>query len=200
MSYAYVPLPTDVAAVPTASLKVAVLIDHRPNHAGEVGGLVGTWEQLTQVACGHPGVDLTIFFLGETSRVMPQATNVRHVLVPPLLGTERFRCLRDIPTHTDLVPLHPGLFRSLHGFDLLHTTDTFRAFARTALWKAYLSGVPLVTSVQTDTIGWARIHTPAILEHLWPGRALTRWLLEEYRYLDRQERSMERRLGQYLRH
>jgi glycosyltransferase involved in cell wall biosynthesis len=177
-----------------------VLIDHRPNHAGEMGGLVGTWEQLSQVACGQPALDLTLFFLGETSHVIPQAANVRHVLVSPCLGTERLKCFHSIPTHTDLAPFHPRLFRYLCGFDLLHTTDTFRAFARTALWKARLSGVPLVTSVHTDTIGWARIHTPAILQRLLPGHALTRWLLEEYGYLDRQERAMERRLARYLQH
>jgi glycosyltransferase involved in cell wall biosynthesis len=86
----------------------------------------------------------------------------------------------------------------LRGFDVLHTTDTFRAFARTALWKARLGGIPLVTSMQTDTIGWARIHTPFILQRLLPGHTLAHWLLAKHRYLDRQERAMERRLARYL--
>jgi glycosyltransferase involved in cell wall biosynthesis len=192
--------PPFVHSPPTREpLKIAVLIDHRPNHPGEVGGLAGTWEHISHVACGHPELDLTVFFLGETPHVLPQGENVRHVLLPPLLGTERLAFLRGIPTHTDLAPFHPTLFRRLHGFHVLHATDTFHAFARTALWKARLSHVPLVTSVQTDTIGWARIHTPAILQRLLPSRTLTHWLLEKYHYLDRQERAMERRFGRYLR-
>src|SRR5262245_35994619 len=100
MKHACVPFPMAVPAVPDAPLKVAVLIDHRPNHTDEMREFVGTWEQLSQVAYGHPELDLTVFFLGETSQVLPQAANVRHVLVAPCLGTEHFKCLRSIPTHT----------------------------------------------------------------------------------------------------
>jgi glycosyltransferase involved in cell wall biosynthesis len=176
-----------------------VLITHRPNHAREVGGLAGTWEQLSQVARDRPDLDLSIFFLGNTAQVCPQSPNVRFVLLPPLLGTDRLPFLRDIPTHTDLAPLHPALLRRLHRFHLLHTTDTFYAFANTAFWKARCSRVPLVTSVHTDLIGWARIHTPAILRRLLPSRWLVHWFLETYGYLERQERAMERRLAGYLR-
>jgi glycosyltransferase involved in cell wall biosynthesis len=181
------------------SLRVAVLIDHRPNHPGEMGGLAGTWEQLAQVACGRPDLELTVFFLGNARQVLPRGHNVRYVLLPPLLGTERLAFLRGIPTHTDLAPVHPALFFCLSGFDLLHTTDTFHAFAKTALWQAWWSGVPLVTSVQTDIIGWARIHTPGILQRLCPSHMLTRWLLDTYGYLERQEQAMERRFGRYVR-
>jgi glycosyltransferase involved in cell wall biosynthesis len=122
------------------------------------------------------------------------------MLIPPLFGTERLACLQSIPTHTDLAPFHPVLFQHLQGFHLLHTTDTFYAFARTALWRARWHGIPLTTSVQTDTIGWARIYTPAILQRLLPSYTLTRWMLEQYHYLDRQERVMERRFCKYLHH
>jgi glycosyltransferase involved in cell wall biosynthesis len=175
-----------------------VLIDHRPNHLGEVGGLAGTWEQLSRIACDRPDVDLTVFFLGNTSQVLPQSPNVRYVLLPPLLGTERLPFLRGIPTHTDLAPLHPRLLRRLQGFHLLHTTDTFYAFAKTALWQTRRRHMPLVTSVHTDIIGWARIHTPAILQRLLPSRRLNNWVLERYGYLDRQERAMERRFAKYI--
>ncbi len=184
---------------PKDPLKVAVLIDHRPNHPGEVGGLAGTWERLSRVALETTDVDLTLFFIGDEGRVLQLGKNVRYILVPPALGTERFGFLRGIPTNTDLAPVHPGLFRRLRGFDVLHTTDAFHAFAKTAFWRSRLHGVPLFTSIQTDIIAWARIYTPAILEKILPGRSLVRWLLEEYRYLDRQERSMTRRLGRYLR-
>jgi glycosyltransferase involved in cell wall biosynthesis len=183
---------------PSGPLRVAALIDHRPNHPGEMGGLAGTWEQITQVVSGRTDLDLTVFFLGDVSAVISRGPNVRHVLLPSALGTERIPFLRGVPTHTDLAPFHPVLFRRLHGFDLLHTTDAFHAFARTALWRSGLSRIPLVNSVQTDIIGWARIYTPRFVNRLLPG-PMARWILESYGYLDRQERSMERRFGGYLR-
>lgn len=184
---------------PKDPLKVAVLIDHRPNHPGEVGGLAGTWERLSLVALETTGVDLTLFFIGDEGGFLPMGRNVRYVLVPPALGTERFGFLCGIPTNTDLAPVHPRLFRRLAGFDILHTTDAFHAFAKTAFWRSRLYGIPLSTSIQTDIIAWARIYTPGILEKMLPSRSLVRWLLEDYRYLDRQERSMTRRLARYLR-
>ena len=160
--------------------------------------MAGTWERITEVVSGRPDLDLTVFFLGDAPRVIPRGDNARHVLLPPALGTERLPFLRGIPTNTDLAPLHPGLFRRLRGFHVLHTTDAFHAFAKTAFWRARLREVPLVNSIQTDIIGWARIYTPRILRRVLPG-TLARWILDRYGYLDRQERSMERRLGKYMR-
>jgi len=180
-------------------LKVAVLVDHRPNHPGEVGGLAGTWEQLSRVVAETMALELTVFFLGDEPRVAQVGENVRHVQVRPAMGTERLPFLSGIPTKTDLAPFHPSLFGRLGGFDVLHTTDAFHAFAKTALWRSRFYGIPLATSIQTDIIAWARIYTPGILQRILPGRSLVRWLLEDYRYLERQERSMRRRLGRYLR-
>jgi glycosyltransferase involved in cell wall biosynthesis len=115
-----------------------------------------------------------------------------------MLGTERFAFFRDIPTHTDLAPFHPWLFWHLRGFQILHTTDTFYAFAKTARWRARLSGIPLITSVQTDLIGWTRIYAPTFLRRLLHSRVLVRWLLETQHYLDREERFMENRFRNYL--
>jgi glycosyltransferase involved in cell wall biosynthesis len=164
-----------------------------------MGGLAGTWEQLSRAAAGRADLDLTLFFLGDARRCISKGENVRHVLLPPALGTERLPFLRGIPTNTDLAPLHPSLLPRLKGFHVLHTTDAFHAFAKTALWASRLHALPLVNSVQTDIIGWARIYTPRILQRILPGRGLLRLVLDAYGYLDRQERSMERRFGRYMR-
>ncbi len=179
-------------------LKVAILIDHRPNHASEVGGLAGTWEKIARVAEGRGDLDLTLFFLGDRPGVARHASNVRSILLPPVLGTERLPFLNGIPTHTDLAPFHPALFSRLSGFDILHTTSCFYAFAKTAYRKSLVSGVPLVTSIQTDSIGWARIYTPMILGRLLPPSVL-RLLIDDLRLLDIQERFMERGFGRYMR-
>ncbi len=183
---------------PRQILKVAVLVDHRPNHPGEVGGLAGTWEQISRVAAGRRDLDLTVCFLGDSRRTITVHDNVRYVLLPPLLGTERLPFLRGIPTNTDLSPFHPQLYWRLNGFHVIHTTDAFHAFAKTAWRRCRRTGTPLVNSVQTDIIGWARVYTPRILRRLLPEQVVTRWLLGRLRYLDRQERSMERRFGRYL--
>jgi glycosyltransferase involved in cell wall biosynthesis len=184
---------------PKRPLRVAVLIDHRPNHPAEVGGLAGTWEQISRAVAGREDLELTLFFLGDRPRILNRASNVRYVLLPPILGTERFFFLKGIPTHTDLAPFHPPLYRRLNGFDLIHTTDAFHAFARTALRYARNKRIPLTNSIQTDIIEWARIHTPDIVRRLCPNPTLARWFLEDLGFLDRQQRKMERRFARYLR-
>lgn len=178
-------------------LRVSVLIDHRPNHPGEVGGLAGTWEQVSRAAQGRDDLELSLFFLGDQTRSEQLAPNIRRVLLSPALGTERLGFLKGIPTHTDLAPIHLRLLGQIKGSHVIHTTDAFYAFAKTGLWARRLWGIPLVNSIQTDILSWARIYTPRILSRMLPSSVM-RWLLERYRYLDRQERSMERRLGRYV--
>ncbi|MEJ5376290.1 MAG: glycosyltransferase [bacterium] len=179
-------------------LRVAVLIDHRPNHPGEVGGLAGTWEQLSLEAAGREDLELTLFFLGDEPRVERPAPNLKRVLMRPALGTEALPFLSSIPTHTDLAPMHPGLFRSLRGFHVIHSTEAFYAFAKTGLWASRIRKIPLVNSIQTDIISWAGVYTPGILHRILPGPAAC-WLLNRYGFLERQKRSMERKLARYMR-
>jgi glycosyltransferase involved in cell wall biosynthesis len=186
------------AGISGTRLRVAVLISHRPNSPGEVGGLAGTWERLSREALGLSGVDITLFFLGDSPGTVKMGENVRYVLLRPFLGTERFRFMRGIPTNTDLAPVHPALFRCLRGYHVIHTSDAFFSFAKTALLRARLSGTPLVTSFQTDVIAWSKVYTPVIMENLM-GRKFANWMLEKYRLLDRQQRSLEKRFGRYLR-
>ncbi len=184
---------------PPACLNVGVLIDHRPNHRREVGGLAGTWHRIAEAAAGRTDIDLTIFFLGDEPAEKRPAGNIREVLVKPALGTERFAFLKSIPTRTDLAPLHPRLYGMLKGFHILHTTDAFHAFAKTALWRSRRRRCPLTTSVQTDIIGWARIYTPEILHRLVRSETVAGLLIERCGLLDRRERAMERQFGSYLR-
>ena len=183
----------------TKPLKAAVLIAHRPNHPGEVGGLVGTWERISEVAASSKDIDLTIFFLGDRRKTVDISDNVRRVLFRPALGTERFPFLKGIPTHTDLAPFHPAVLKRLPAFDILHTTDTFYCYAKTAHRVSKRYGIPLTTSVQTDMIAWARIHTPAVIRRIIPLPSVAQTIMDRFQILDRQERSMEKRFGRYCR-
>jgi hypothetical protein len=57
---------------------------------------------------------------------------------------------------------------------------------------------PAREALDADIIAWARIYTPGILSRILPPWA-ARWLLGSYRLLERQERSMERKLGRDMR-
>lgn len=179
-------------------MRVAVTVAHRPNNPKETGGLAGTWERVSEVAVGREDVDLTVFFIGNPGTVRRVASNVRHEQVPPAFASEWVPFLRAIPTRTDLAPLNPMLYRRLRGFDVIHTTDVFNAFAESAYLQAARRGVPMTTSIQTDVIGWARIYLPRVLREFLP-EAGVRWLLNGGRYLERRERGMIEKLARHLR-
>jgi glycosyltransferase involved in cell wall biosynthesis len=90
--------------------------------------------------------------------------------------------------------------RALRHCDLVHTTDGFFAFAKTAGRVARASGKPLTTSFHTDTPNYARIFTRQAIDTMfarWPK--VRRALIEDWRAPERQGAKMERRLVQHLR-
>src|SRR4051812_9996705 len=110
-------------------VRVSVLIDleRGPN----AGGHVIAWERLARAAAGDDGVDLTLHFSGDDG-VERVSDNVRFVSHRPVLSTARFGFLSHIPAHTDLAPYHGRLAAALAESDIIHTTDAYFAFARTA--------------------------------------------------------------------
>ncbi|MGE4219548.1 MAG: glycosyltransferase [Alphaproteobacteria bacterium] len=163
------------AALPP--LRVAALVDlaWRPS----AGGHVKCWERLAQAATGRPeALDLTVFFSGDAPRTVPLAPNVRFRILPPVFSTARLPFLGRLPDDTDLSPWHPALARALgEGFDLIHTTDAFFAFAHTARAVARRRRLPLVNSIHTDTPSYTRLYTRQTVERLFPA-PLTRLLLD----------------------
>ena len=133
---------------------VAVLVDLEQRQGA--GGHVKCWERLAQaaVAQGPDCVDLTIFMSGDGERTTELGPNVRYVTLPPVFSTRRLQALTGpLPDHTDLAPWHPLLARRLGEgrFDVLHTTDAYFAFAKTAERMAARTGLPLVNSIHTAT-------------------------------------------------
>ncbi len=156
-------------------LKVGVLVDLALTEAA--GGHVKCWQRIAEAAVGcadRPGLthrlDLTVHFSGKEPRRIELSPSVRYVLLPPVLSTTRL--IREVPDHTDLALWHPGLARALGDYDVIHTTDAFFCYARTARRFACRHGVPLVGSIHTNTPEYARITTSRLLE-----RALGRGLL-----------------------
>jgi len=150
-------------------LKVGVLVDLalRP----EAGGHVKCWQRIAEAAVGCPDrLDLTVHFSGSQPRRIELSPSVRYVVLPPVLSTRRL--IREVPDHTDLAPWHPRLARALPDYDVIHTTDAFFCYARTARRFGRRRGIPVVSSIHTNTPEYARITTSRLLE-----RALGRGLL-----------------------
>lgn len=182
----------------TAPLRVAALVDLAWGPAA--GGHVKCWERIAGAVARHgAGLDLTVHFSGTESQVHAVADNVRYVVHRPVFSTARLPFLSHVPDHTDLSPWHPGLAWGLAECDVIHTTDAFFAFARTAPGVARRRGVPLVNSIHTDTPGYSRMYTAeTVRRHLGEGR-IGRLLLERLRVHERAERGMLARLARHQR-
>ena len=186
-------------APPPASdgpLHVAVLVDLalRP----EAGGHVKVWERVAAAAVGLSGLDLTIHFTGAAPDVQVLGDNVRYQLHPPAFSTARLPFLSYVPDHTDLAPHHSRLARALAGADLIHTTDAYFAFARTAERVTRRRGLPLTSSVHTNTPRYTRLFTAATIHRL-AGHGRCAHLLNDRLALPaRAEARMQRRLLGHL--
>jgi glycosyltransferase involved in cell wall biosynthesis len=188
------PLRAGAERAPRA-LKVAVLVDLFWTPAA--GGHVKFWERAAAGAAGVEGLDLTVYFAAARSGTHIVAPNVRYRLLKPMFSTARLSFLAHVPDHTDLAPYHPRLARELPAFDVIHTTDAFFAYARTAFSVARRRGTALVNSVHTDTPSYTRLYTAETVRRKLGRGWLARLLLERFNIAARAER---RQLRQLLRH
>ena len=150
-------------------LKVGALVDLALTP--ESGGHVKCWQRLAEAAVGYGDrLDLTVHFNGPEERQIDLSPSVHYVLLPPVFSTARL--IRHVPDHTDLAPWHSRLAQLLPGYDVIHTTDAFFCYARTAARVARRHGVPMVSSIHTNTPEYARITTARLLERaLGKGKA-----------------------------
>ncbi len=178
-----------------APLRVAVLVDLFWSEAA--GGHVKFWERAARGASGLAGLDLTVFFAAAADGEHVVAPNVRYRLLRPVFSTQRLRFLRHVPDHTDLAPYHPRLARALGGYDVIHTTDAFFAYARTAERVARRRRLPLVNSVHTDTPSYTRLYTAETVRRRLAAGWLARLLLDRLEVDARAERAKLRRLERH---
>jgi glycosyltransferase involved in cell wall biosynthesis len=179
-------------------LRVGVLVD-LPLGVG-AGGHVRCWERLAEAALRFPDLlDLTVHFIGPRSERRRLGETVRYAIEPPVFSTERLGFLSHVPDHTDLAPWHSRLARALPAYDVIHTTDAYFAYARTALAVGQRRGIPIVNSIHTNTPEYARIFTAQTVERLVGRGFASRLLLDSFRLAHRIEASMLRRLADYQR-
>ena len=187
-----------ITVSPARRLRVGVLVDLP--HNARPGGHVRSWERLAQAALELPDrLDLTVHFSGAAREVRALGDNVRFVFEPPVFSTNRLPFLSHVPDHTDLAPWHWRLGRRLAGYDVIHTTDAYFAYARTAHRVARKHGIPLVTSVHTNTPEYARVFTAQTIERLAGGNGFSRLLIDRLGLPRRVEAKMVRRLHAHQR-
>jgi glycosyltransferase involved in cell wall biosynthesis len=178
-------------------LRVAALIDLP--RTPQSGGHVKCWERLAAAAAKSDlPLDLTVWFSGNAGdEILGPRTRLRHL--PPVFSTASLKFLPYVPDHTDLAPYHPRLSRELPCYDVIHTTDGFFAFARTAARVGRARGIPLINSIHTDTPSYARIFTRQTIEKIFGSGWLGRKMLDDWQWPRRQEEAMKRRLDFHLR-
>jgi len=178
-----------------APLKVGALVDLALT--ADAGGHVKCWQRLAEAAvdCADR-LDLTVHFQGAQPRRIVLSPSVRYELLPPVFSSARI--VRDTPDHTDLAPWHPGLAQALGGYDVIHTTDAFFCYARTATRFARRRGVPVVSSIHTNTPEYARITTVALLERRLGRGFAFRAANDALRLPERVSGLLKRRLERHL--
>lgn len=176
-------------------LKVAALVDLA--RSPQAGGHVKSWERLAQAAAqADLPLDLTVYFSGspQTEILSPQ---VRIKQLQPVFSTARLKFLPYIPDHTDLAPYHPTLARELADRDVIHTTDGFFAFTRTAERVHRRNRTALTHAFHTDQASYARIFTAKAIHDIFPFW-LQKILIDRWRLPERKERQMLRLLHAHL--
>jgi glycosyltransferase involved in cell wall biosynthesis len=116
--------------------------------------------------------------------------------MPPVFSTGWL--VRQVPDHTDLGFWHRRLARSLPDYDVIHTTDAFFCYARTATRFARRSGTPVVSSIHTNTPEYARITVDRLLGSTLGDGIAYRLVSETLGFPTRVSRVLERRLHRHL--
>lgn len=178
--------------------KIAVLVDLPAN--AQAGGHVKMWQALASAAArSHLPIDLTVYFSGAplTETLAP---HVQALHIPPVFSTARLKFLPYLPDHTDIATYHRQLARHLRSYDLVHTTDAFFAFARTAERMQARGGYALVHSFHTDQPAYAAIFLRRSLEAKLGQGFASRLLVAGLRLPALARRRMLNQQKRHLRH
>lgn len=193
-----VPLTDAPSSLRPNRLRVGVLVDLPLGR--RAGGHVRCWERLATAALAYGDVlDLTVHFIGVEPERRALGDTVRYILEPPVFSTERLPFLSHVPDHTDLARRHKRLARWLVTYDVIHTTDAYFAYARTAMRVGARTDIPIVNSVHTNTPEYARIFTAQTVERLFGEGVLSRLLLQRFDVPRAVEKRMLRQLETYQR-
>lgn len=179
--------------MPTPLPRIHVLVDLE--RSSEAGGHVKCWERIAEAAARSAApLDLTVHFQGRPGEIITLSDNIRLWLHRPILSSGSFAWMDVGADSTDLAPFHPGLFAALRDADVIHATDAYFAYARTAALASRIYGTPMSASVHTDTPAYTRIYSERVFRRLAGGGKLCRFLTRDLALPARLERRMRRQL------
>ncbi|MGE4352321.1 MAG: glycosyltransferase [Bdellovibrionales bacterium] len=177
-------------------LRVAALVDLPRSRVS--GGHIKGWEQLVRAAAQSDlPLDLTLYTSGERL-VEELGPHARIKQLPPVFSTQRLKFLPYVPDNTDLASFHEDLAVELRDMDVIHTTDGYFCFAKTAEKISKKYKIPLTTSFHTDTPSYARVFTQLTIEKIFGSGFLSRFLMKTMRLPERQEQAKLRRMKKHL--
>jgi glycosyltransferase involved in cell wall biosynthesis len=163
------------------------------------GGHVKCWEHFADAATRLPEqLDLTVHFAGHRDKEQALSRNVRYRILRPGFSTAALHLPIKQSDQTDLAPVHRRLERSFGDYDVLHATDSWFAYARTALRHHRRTGRRLVCSTHTDVPNYTAVMTRKALQTFLGDGRTRRWLLHRAGIDRRMRALMLRRHERYL--
>lgn len=178
-------------------LRVHVLVDLEWSE--KAGGHVKCWERFAHAATQSRELALTLHFSGTREMMKTISPTVQMEVHLPVLSTRQIPFMGHVPDHTDLASHHPRLARSLEGADVIHTTDAFFAFAKTAEHYARKNTIPLVHSVHTDTVSYTELFTRSMIEKRFGKTGVGAFLNDKLDIPGRAARTMRGKLFRHMR-
>jgi glycosyltransferase involved in cell wall biosynthesis len=132
-------------------------------------------------------------------RVTRLSEHVRIVELPPVLSTARIKYLAQSPDHTDLSPYHRRIGRHLESYDVIHTTDAYFAYAKTASRLVDRTRQALVTSIHTDTPAYTRVYSERAFRNFFGTGRLASRVIDDWDWPGLAESRMQKALVRHLR-
>lgn len=180
----------------TKLLRVAALVDLPRTRLS--GGHLKSWERLARAAANSRlPLDLTLYCSGP-ALTEELAWNVRIRQLPPVYSTSRLKFLPYLPDNTDLGSFHQYLAQEIINADVIHTTDGYFCFARTAEKVGRKKKIPIVTSFHTNTPAYARVFTTTALEKMFGHGKKLHFLTDVLKIPQKQENKKLARMKKHL--
>jgi glycosyltransferase involved in cell wall biosynthesis len=192
-------------------LSIGVLIDLALTQTS--GGHVRFWHNIAKAAAEYGcEFDLTFHFQSHPrndtdpdgaragrQHVTRLSDHVRIIELPPVLSTARIKHLAQSPNHTDLFPYHRRIARHLESYDIIHTTDAYFAYAKTACRVVDHDRQALVTSIHTDTPAYTRVYSECAFRNFFGEGRLAKFVIDDWNWPGHAEKRMRQALVRHLR-
>ena len=154
---------------------VVVLVDLL-RHDG-AGGHVKYWENIARVAASTKlDFRLEVHFQGALSSCEQWSADVYVYAHPPVFSSARIPGLAAMPDHCDLAKRQKCLLPHLRRANVVHCTDGLFTHAATARRYCAAHNIPLITSLHSDAVAYARVYTEVAVLELWPKISKLAWL------------------------